>query len=61
MVRSACRSGNGCRYPIRSGQWPQEAVVQLGEEDGDALPVGGQGVGVAAGQSGDETLHPQPA
>ena len=34
--------------------------MDLGVEDRDSLPIGGEVVGVGAGSSPDQALHPEP-
>ncbi len=60
MVLSAWRRGQRSGWIVRCDQWPQQPVVKLGVEDRDALPVGGQEVGVAAGQPHNEALELEP-
>src|SRR6266498_191579 len=47
------------RWAIRGQEWGQEPVVELGVEDREAPALGGEHVGVAAGQTADEALAAQ--
>ena len=45
-----------CGGRIGCGEWSEEPVVQLRVEDRDALPVGGEDVGVAVLAALDEAV-----
>src|SRR6266704_1303897 len=47
------------RWAICGQEWGQEPVVELGVEDREAPALGGEHVGVAAGQTADEALAAQ--
>src|SRR6266542_4320497 len=56
MVRSAWRSSNGAGG-VSAAMSGEQPVVHLGVEDRESLPVGGDPVEVAAGQSLDEAFE----
>ena len=60
--------GSECLSDLGFGGWfvgveegSEEPVAELGVEHGDADPVGGEGVGVLAGDALDESVQPEAA
>src|SRR5664279_2196893 len=50
-----------CRWRVGSEQGPEQAVVELGVEDRDALPFRGEGVDVRAVAAFDDAVEAEPA
>ena len=62
MVARARRSSSGCGWLVGGGEErAEEAVVELGVEDGDADPVGGEAVGVGVRDAFDEPVEAEAA
>ena len=61
MVRRAARSSGGAWGLVGGQQWAEEPVVELGVEDGDLDPVGGQHVVVGVLDAADQAGDAQPA
>lgn len=49
-----------CRRCVCRDEWSQDPVVNLCVEDRDALPVGGEGVGVAVLPAPDQAVGAEP-
>jgi hypothetical protein len=50
-----------CGWLVRGDQWSQQPVVDFGVEDGEALPVVGEDVGVGVRQPDDQPFQAKAA